>query len=105
MLLQRLDHRSAPRKGVILIVVLSMLTLFAIVGITFVLVANSQAESARLGKAGENNDRPDIDPELAFSLFLSQMIYDVQDDDIGIQSGIRGHSFARTMYGGSFACV
>jgi hypothetical protein len=105
MLFRREAHRAAPRRGVILIVVLALLTLFAIVGISFVLFSDSAAQSARINAQAENQTKPDVDPELALALFLSQMIYDVPDDDIGTQSALRGHSFARTMYGANFTVV
>src|SRR5260370_25285558 len=43
-----------------------------------------------------------MDPELAMSLFLGQLIYDCHDDEVGVQSSMRGHSFGRTMYGANF---
>ena len=79
-------------------VVLALLTLFAIVGISFVLFANSTAQSAANNRASETEINPDMEPELCLSLFLGQMIYDVHDDILGVQSALRGHSFAN-MYG------
>src|SRR5205823_2519960 len=65
--------------------------------------SDATAQSARLGRQSEDQTRPDMEAELAFSLFLGQMIYDVPDDDFGSESGFRGHSFARTMYGGTYS--
>jgi hypothetical protein len=84
-------------------VVLAMLTLFAIVGVTFVLFADAAAQAARHEREAVSLDRPDMEPEMAFALFLGQMIYDTPDDELGVQSALRGHSFARTMYGGTFS--
>ncbi len=95
----RTSHANGRRRGVILIVVLSLLVLFAIVGITFVLVSDQLALSARIAREAETTFRPNSDPEGAFAYFLGQLVYDAPDDERGIYSGLRGHSFARTMYG------
>jgi hypothetical protein len=90
--------QTNERRAVILMVVLSLLTLFAIVGITFVLYADAEAASARVAREAETQQRADVDPQQALSFFLSQFIYDVPDAT-GYSSGLRGHSLARTMYG------
>jgi hypothetical protein len=91
---------TETRRGVILMVVLALLTLFAIVGLSFVLYAGSAAKSSQIAREAEfqNQNFPDIDPYLLMSYFLGQLIYDV-DDINGISSAMRGHSLARTMYG------
>src|SRR5262245_48057558 len=91
--------RNSQRRGVILMVVLALLTLFAIIGLTFVLYASSAADNARVSREAETQDRPDLDPEMALSLFLAALIYDHPDDESGVYSALRGHSLARTMYG------
>jgi hypothetical protein len=83
----------------ILMVVLALLTLFAIVGLSFVLYSDAAALSARTRREAETPARPEIDPEQALALFLGQLIYDVRDDETGVGSGLRGHSLARTLYG------
>jgi hypothetical protein len=79
-------------------VVLSLLTLFAIVSVTFVLYADAEATSSRVKREAEIQSRPDVEPELLLAYFLGQLIYDADDRD-GLFSGLRGHSLARTMYG------
>src|SRR5262249_31446099 len=92
------------RRGVILLVVLSLLTLFAVVGLTFVLYAESQATSARVYREAQNkyDDFPDESPDILLAFANAQIIYDVQDNlrsDGGILSALRGHSLARLLYG------
>jgi hypothetical protein len=90
---------AGPRRGVILLVVVALLTLFAIVGLSFVLYADSEARAARTFRESTDNNPPDVEPEALFSYFLGQLIYDVPDDDYGVFSAMRGHSLARLMYG------
>jgi hypothetical protein len=100
-----LRSRSAGarrRRGVVLLVVLCLLTLFLIVGLTFVFYANACRQAARLGLEGENRDRADADPELLCSYFLGQLIYDAADDESGVYSGLRGHSLGRNMFGANY---
>src|SRR5262245_55811558 len=99
MVFKRQSGRDGNRRGVILLVVLALLTLFAIVGISFVLYADAEASGARISKDAENVFQPDIDPELAVSMILGQLIYDVPDDPTGVYSALRGHSLARSIYG------
>jgi hypothetical protein len=90
---------AETRRGVILLVVLALLTLFAIVGIGFVLYASANATSARLYRDAQSQSQVDLDPELLLSYFLGQLIFDVPDDVRGVYSGLRGHSLARSMFG------
>src|SRR6516162_9478899 len=98
-----LRHRPAlmpqRRRGFILLVVLGMLTLFAAVGLAFVFYATASQESAHLNLEGQSLARPDVDPELLFSYFLGQLLFDVPDDETGIYSALRGHSLSRNMLG------
>jgi len=79
-------HARAQRRGVILIVVLAMLTLFAIVGITFTLVS----DVARPANRPFQRDVEDLSAdtrELAF--FLGQVLADDIDDVEGAYSAFR----------------
>jgi hypothetical protein len=98
-MLMRNARRPAPRRGIILMVVVAILAIFAILGVTFVLYSDNEARSARIAREAEDLTRPDMDPELAMSLFLGQLIFGVPDDARGVGSGIRGHDLARDMYG------
>jgi uncharacterized protein (TIGR03118 family) len=89
---------KGTRQAVVLIVVLLLLTLFAVLGLTFALYAGSAAISARLAREAESQTRPDVEPEFLLAYFLGQLLYDV-DDATGAGSALRGHSLARSMYG------
>lgn len=85
----------AARQGVILLVVITLLTLFAVVGITFVLYAQAEASSMRVARQGESLQHPDADPELLLSYYLNQLIYDTNNP----QSSMRNWGLATNMYG------
>src|SRR5262245_42174983 len=99
MLIQTQTGRSDERRGVILLVVISLLTLFAIVGISFVLYANAEANASKIYREAANQNQIDMEPELLLQTFLSQLLYDVPDDYTGVYSAMRGESLARSMYG------
>lgn len=96
------QHRAQPRRGVILLVVIILLTLFALVGLGFVYYASSQADAARVYREAQVRSAPgsvDQAPEDLLAQFLRQWIFDVDDSTGGAASALRGHSLARTMYG------
>jgi hypothetical protein len=92
-------QKTNERRAVILMVVLSLLTLFALVGVTFVLYADAEATAARVAREAQTASVADVNPQEALAFFLGQLIYDVPDNQAGVGSGLRGHSLARTMYG------
>lgn len=90
--------QPSQRRGMILLVVLALLTLFAAIGLAFVLYADAEATAARIAREAQAQTVPDVDPELLLACFLGQLIYDV-DDTVGVYSALRGHSLARLLYG------
>src|SRR5215472_9193723 len=98
MLEPQFPSANEPRRAVILMVVLILLTLFAIIGLSFALYASAEAEASRLHREAEVPLQPDADPELLLAYFLGQLLYDT-DDFTGVYSALRGHSLARNMYG------
>lgn len=103
----RLIRPEDRRRGVVLMVVLALLTLFAVLGLSLVLYADAEANSARIfreSRIGRNgtgpvNETPDIDPMWALSFSLGQILYDVPDDSFGVYSATRSHSLGRTAFG------
>src|SRR5262245_8524576 len=90
----------AQRRGVILLVVVTLLTLFALVGLTFVLYAEAEATSSRIYREAQDLSGFNAEPiDFVMSFALGELIYDVSDDTTGVNSSIRGHSLARSMYG------
>src|SRR5438105_2134001 len=88
-------HRSQRRPGIVLLVVITLLTLFAVVGITFVIFAQAEAGSARAASESESLQQPDMDPELLLAHFLSQLAYGTNNPF----SAMRYWSLAENMYG------
>jgi hypothetical protein len=96
---------GATRRGMILLVVITLLTLFALVGIAFVLYAESEATSSRVFREAQT-DANDlfgylraIPRDYLINFGLGQVIYDVGDDQAGVSSAVRGWSLARDLYG------
>src|SRR5262245_24107611 len=98
-LAQPVTPAAGRRRGMVLLVGITLLTLFAVVGLSFVYYAEAEATSAKLARESETLVRPDVDSELALSLFLNQLIYGVRDDETGAYSALRGHDLARGMFG------
>src|SRR5215471_18452292 len=98
-MLLRKSASGEARRGVILIVVLALLTLFAIVGLSFVLYSQAEAESSRLHREDKSLRQVLESPDRMFGYALSKLLYDEYDDPTGVYSAIRGHSLARSMYG------
>jgi len=87
--------RTEKRQGIVLLVVIAMLALFATVALSFVVYAEAEAVASRYASQAQTQAQADVDPELLLSFFLSQLIYDTDN----VYSAMRGHSLARTMYG------
>jgi hypothetical protein len=83
------------RKGVVLLVVIAMLALFAAVGLSFVYYAQAEANASRVTTQAQTQALADVDPGFLFSYWLSQLLYDTEN----LNSAMRGHSLARLLYG------
>src|SRR5436309_4618541 len=104
MLIRTRTSQSSERKAVILLVVISLLTLFAIVALSFVLYANAEANASELFREGEANaiSAAGNDPDRLLGFFLKQLIYGVPDDSSGVYSAMRGYDLGRSTYGHNY---
>lgn len=83
------------RSGVVLLVVLAMLTLFATLAVAFVTLSESTTSQFALNKAEQTVTRPD--PDLLFNYGISQLLFDTRNRN----SHLWGQSLVRNMYGNS----
>lgn len=89
----RLHGRSArSRRGVLLLVVLSLLVLFTLIAVTFVLVASQSRRSVR---ADSRNEQYGDDPQKQLDSVFAQLVRDT----VNPQSALRGHSLLADIYG------
>jgi hypothetical protein len=98
---------SSRRRAVILMVVLVLLTLFAIVGLAFVLYANAEGEASRVYRETTNGvNRIDISTSSLGNWAMGQFLFDTGDPIVasgfpapGGSSALRGQSLGRDLYG------
>ena len=91
--------RRSRRRGAILLVVLTMLALFAVIGLSFVLYAESEANASRIGKDAVNTDLSPPETSGAINAFLEQMIYQPDKQE----SALYGNELSRLIYGNALA--
>lgn len=87
------NNCPTSRPGVVLLVVLAMLTLFAVVAIAFVSMSESTAVSFTVNKAAQTQSRPE--PDLLFTYAMSQLIFENDNPN----SSLWTHGLVRNMYG------
>ncbi|OWK43608.1 hypothetical protein [Fimbriiglobus ruber] len=90
------------RRGAILLVVLTLLTLFAVIGLTFVLYAESAASAARTYRESVNQP-PDVqppDPTDTATRVLFQLLFPINgNSNQDAQSAFMGWSLAQNKFG------
>ena len=96
MMLRRSPTSSfPPHRGAILLVVLTLLALFAVIGLSFVLYAESEATAARIAKDALSNDGKLPDTIQSVNGVMGQILY----PNASPNSAFYGHDFARLVYG------
>ncbi|HEU5117663.1 MAG TPA: hypothetical protein VFT74_13630, partial [Isosphaeraceae bacterium] len=88
-------HSPSPnrpaRRGVVLILVLAMLSILALLGVTFATLTGQ----AKIGASYRERALYNPEPTTIFDFALDQIINDTQNP----KSAIRGHGLLRDMYG------
>jgi hypothetical protein len=102
---------SAKRRAVILMIVLVLLTLFAIVALAFVLYASGEADASRSSREASTaapyvTTQPYERYDSLIDLAMAQVLFGVSDPVSSYPSGacsaIRGHDLARDIYGWNY---
>src|SRR5262245_9776649 len=71
--------RAIYRSGVVLLIVMAMLALFAVIGLSFVFYAESESDASRFRRQAEAGDGYDILPEKLLAYALGQLIFDTDN--------------------------
>jgi hypothetical protein len=74
---------------------MALLSLFAVVGLSFVFYADAEAVAAQNNREAQLKAQPDVDPELAAAYFLNQLLYPSDN----VYSAMQGHDLARSIFG------
>jgi len=92
------NNQQPSRRGVLLLVVLSLLVLFAMIAVSFVIIASQQEKAA---KAVAKLNQTGKDPQELLDGAMYQLLRDVREPTAGTNptSAIAYHSLLRDMYG------
>ena len=90
----QLDFRS-PRRGILLLVVLSMLTLFLLIGTAFIVSANQYRKANKILAKVTEASNSSVDQVNLLEEVLNQLVRDTNNQN----SSLRFHSLLRDMYG------
>ena len=111
------QNNKVRRKGMILLVVVAFLALFSVMGVTYLIYADSQLRQSVDGLSGQDARQDsmrmvDLNPSFMLNFFLEKFLYDEADatrnpitggvlnsTPPSVYSAIRGHSLARNIYG------
>lgn len=88
-----MNRKRTPRRGAILLVVLSVLVLFALIGVTFVVTA---AQYRRAADAGLNNPNREDEARLDADSIILEVL---RGPKVGTSSVLLGPDLLRDMYG------
>ena len=67
------------RRGIVLLVVISLLALFAAVGLSFVYYAEAEAAASRVSAQAQTANFIDVEPEMLLAYALGQLAFGVDD--------------------------
>src|SRR5205823_701826 len=88
------SRNPAPsRRGVVLLIVVILLALFAVVGLSFMLYAESEATASRIYRESQaitNKNLADIPAKDLLNYAMGQLLYDCRDDGSDVYSAMRG---------------
>ncbi|MSR31493.1 MAG: hypothetical protein EXR99_08315 [Gemmataceae bacterium] len=111
-----LKSQTDKRRGMILLVIVAFLALFTIMGVTYLLYADSQLRQSLDDINGQDLRQDpvrmvDLPPQFMLNFFLERFLYDQPDMDINLTTGattnptpdsiysaLRGHSLARNAF-------
>src|SRR4051794_15943096 len=91
------NPRPPARRGAILLVVITLLALFAVVGLSFALYGQAEATAARIQREAQDDPDPFTSPDAQsfqqtfVNQFLAQLVYGVKDTGQDTTSALRGH--------------
>ncbi len=86
-------RRQPPRKGIVLLMVISLLTLLIVVGVTFMLVSN------QFRRAGKSHLRAVVYEADKSSELIERGVAMVMSDTPDVHSPLRAHGLLRDVYG------
>ena len=96
-----LASRISPRRGILLLVVLSMLTLFLLIGTAFIVSANHYRQINKIQSRITEVSNSSIDQGTLLDEVINQLIRDTNNQN----STLRFHSLLRDMYGNDGAKI
>src|SRR5687767_13418129 len=92
--LGRVQPASKRKRGVVLLIVVSLLALFILMGITYSLTASRYLDASKHEREVQRLLDP---PEAEMDLILGQILYDTL-----VRTSLQNHSLLRDLYGADF---